>query len=95
MKNNNKDYFSISDYIFAKANPDQNGTRGKKEFEQCYVSTHVRTIGQSLFDPFSVRALTSGTPSEGGNTVEKSVDQYLQRFKIFMRRLIFLIGTDV
>ena len=34
MSNNNKDYFSISDYIFAKANPHLSAEkRGKKEFE--------------------------------------------------------------
>ena len=70
MSNDNKDYFSISDYIYAKANPRQNGTRGQKEFEM--LREHTSDDWTDLFDPFSVRALTSGTPSEGGNTVEKS-----------------------
>ena len=33
---------------------------------------HTKDDWTDLFDPFSTRALTSGTPSEGGNTVEKS-----------------------
>ena len=71
MSNDNKDYFSISDYIYAKANPHLPiEKRGKKEFEM--LREHTSNDWTDLFDPFSVRALTAGTASEGGNTVEKS-----------------------
>ena len=81
MSNDNKDYFSISDYIYAKANPHQNGTRGQKEFEM--LRDHTKNDWTDLFDPFSVRALTSGTPSEGGNTVEEKRIMYRPAFQNF------------
>ena len=53
MSNNNKDYFSISDYIFAKANPHLSAIekRGKKEFEM--LREHTSDDWTDLFDPFS------------------------------------------
>ena len=65
-----QDYFSISDYIYAKANPNQRGNRGHKEFEM--LREHTADDWTDLLDPFSTRALTVGTASEGGNTVETS-----------------------
>ena len=67
---NDKNYFSISDFIYAKANPHQNGKRGGKEFEM--LRDHTKDDWTDLFDPFSTRALTAGIASEGGNTVETS-----------------------
>ena len=65
-----QDYFSISDYIYAKANPHQRGNRGHKEFEM--LRDHTADDWTDLLDPFSTRALTVGTASAGGNTVETS-----------------------
>ena len=71
MSNNNKDYFSISDYIFAKANPHLSAEkRGQKEFDM--LRDHTADDWTDLIYPFSTRALTAGTDSAGGNTVEKS-----------------------
>lgn len=65
-----QDYFSISDYIYAKANPNQRGNRGHKEFEM--LREHTKDDWTDLIDPFSTRALTAGTDSAGGNTIEDS-----------------------
>ena len=68
---NDKNYFSISDYIFAKANPHLSSEkRGQKEFEMLH--DHTAEDWTDLLDPFSVRALTAGTDSAGGNTIEDS-----------------------
>ena len=68
---NNKDYFSIGDYIYAKANPHlQKGRRGQKEVD--ILHDHVKDDWTDLLDPFSTRALTAGTDSAGGNTIEDS-----------------------
>ena len=50
--------------------PHKNGNRGQKEFEM--LREHTQDDWTDLLDPFSTRALTVGTASEGGNTVETS-----------------------
>ena len=69
--------FSFTDYLYRQAfGQNVNNDRGKAEVEVMH-----ETIGDRApydFDhAFSMRAMTAGTNSEGGYTVEDSVDENL------------------
>ena len=66
--NSTKKRFSIGDYIFCKAYNPTVSDRGRKDvaFMESLTSNHKFS---EFFSPFSMRALTSGSATAGGNSV--------------------------
>lgn len=79
--------FSLSDYIFRHAYR-LNNARGKAETDAVAKALGGSRISNKLLNPFSLRALTSGTDSGGGytkaNLVAGDAFQNFYEHSIFM-----------
>ena len=72
--NNTKKRFSIGDYIYRKAFASLASDRGKRDVDlmQSLTSNHKYS---EFLSPISMRALTSGAPTAGGNTVGSNASE--------------------
>ena len=94
MQNNQP--FSLSDFLYRKAYPKLNTKRGTAELQTKEKLTQGEQEKGEFVSPFSLRALTVGTDSAGGNTKENVVaGEAFQNFynpSIFMTHGTLLTG---